>query len=86
MLDKAVKASGSEVTLFTSNEYSGDVEEFQTAVNSWLSSQPANVVIEDVIYQHCGSTPRGKDIFSMVIRAFFFSIFILVPPSSSNIF
>ena len=67
MLNKAIKASGSEVTLFTSNEYGGDVEEFQTAVNSWLSSQPENVVIEDVIYQHCGNTPRGKDIFSMAI-------------------
>ena len=67
MLNNAIKASGSEVTLFTSNEYGGDVEEFQTAVNSWLSSQPENIVIEDVIYQHCGSSPRGRDIFSMVI-------------------
>ncbi len=67
MLNKAVKASGIEVTLFTSSEYNGDVEEFQTAVNSWLSSQPENVVIEDVVYQHCGNTPRGKDIFSLVV-------------------
>ncbi len=67
MLNKAIKASGSEVTLFTSSEYGSDVEEFQSAVNSWLSGQPANVVIEDVIYQHCGITSRGKDIFSMVI-------------------
>ena len=67
MLSKAIKAAGSEVTLFTSSEYGGDVEEFQTAVNSWLSSQPENVVIEDIIYQHCGNTSRGKDIFSIVI-------------------
>ena len=67
MLTKAIKASGSEVTIFTSSEYNGDVEEFQTAVNSWLSSQPENVIMEDVIYQHCGTTSRGKDIFSMVI-------------------
>ncbi|MFC1900988.1 hypothetical protein ACFLYN_05285 [Chloroflexota bacterium] len=67
MLSNAIKASGSEVTLFTSGEYDNDVEEFQTAVNSWLSGQPQNVVIEDVIYQHCGITSRGKDIFSVLI-------------------
>jgi hypothetical protein len=67
MLSKAIKAAGSEVTLFTSSEYGGDVEDFQTAVNSWLRSQPENIVIEDVIYQHCGNTARGKDIFSIVI-------------------
>ena len=67
MLNKAIRASGSEVALFTSSEYGNDVEEFQAAVNSWLSSQPDNVVIEDIIYQHCGSTSRGKEIFSMVI-------------------
>ena len=67
MLAKEIKASGSEVTIFISSEHNGDVEEFQSAVNSWLSSQPANVVLEDVIYQHCGTTSRGKDIFSMVI-------------------
>ena len=67
MLSKQTKASGIEVTLFTSNEYGGDVDEFQVAVNSWLRGQPDNVVVEDVIYQHCGSTSRGKDIFSMVI-------------------
>jgi len=67
MLNKAIKASGSEVTVFTSSEYDGDIEDFQTAVNSWLRSQPENIVIEDVIYQHCGHTARGKDIFSMVI-------------------
>ena len=67
MLAQPIKAAGSEVTLFTSSEYNNDVDEFQTAVNSWLSSQPANVVIEDVIYQHCGSSARGKDVFSLVL-------------------
>ncbi len=67
MLAKEIKASGSEVAIFTSSEYDGDVEDFQTAVNSWLSSQPENIVIEDIIYQHCGNTTRGKDVFSMVI-------------------
>ena len=65
MLSKAIKAAGSEVTLFTSSEYDGDVEEFQTAVNSWLRSQPENIIIEDMIYQHCGRTTRGKDIFGL---------------------
>ena len=67
MLSKAIKAAGSEVTLFTSGEYGNDLEEFQTAVNSWLRGQPDNVVIEDVIYQHCGVTSRGKDILSVLI-------------------
>ncbi|MFC1921265.1 hypothetical protein ACFLYQ_06050 [Chloroflexota bacterium] len=67
MLGKEIKAAGSEVTLFTSSEYDNDIEEFQTAVNSWLSSQPENIVIEDITYQHCGTTSRGKDIFSMLI-------------------
>ena len=67
MLSKTIKASKSEVVLFTSSEYDGDVEDFQSAVNSWLGSQPDNIVVEDVIYQHCGVTSRGKDIFSIVI-------------------
>lgn len=67
MLGKPIKAAGSEITIFTSSEYGNDVDEFQTAVNSWLSSQPANVVIEDIVYQHCGTSSRGKDIFSLVI-------------------
>ena len=67
MLGKTIKASKSELVIFTSNEYGGDIEDFQNAVNSWLGSQPDNVVIEDVIYQHCGATSHGKDIFSVVI-------------------
>ncbi len=67
MLSNAIKAAASEVTLFTSNEYGNDLEEFQVAVNSWLKGQPENVVIEDVIYQHCGVTSRGKDILSVLI-------------------
>jgi hypothetical protein len=67
MLAKPHKAAGSEITLFTSSEYNNDVDEFQSAVNSWLNSQPANIIIEDIIYQHCGNSARGKDIFSLVI-------------------
>ena len=67
MLSRAIKASVSEITLFDSSEYSGDIDDFQTAVNSWLRSQPDNVVVEDVIYQHCGTNSRGKAVFSMVI-------------------
>ena len=66
MLSKAIKAAGSEVTLFTSSEYE-DVDDFQAAVNSWLSSQPATVMIEDIIYQHGGTNSRGKDTFSLLI-------------------
>jgi hypothetical protein len=66
MLTKAIKATGSEITVFSSSEYGSNVDDFEAGVNSWLSSQPANVIIEDIIYQHCGQNSRGKDIFSMV--------------------
>jgi len=67
MYNKAIKAVNTEVVVFTSSEYKSDVQEFQEAVNSWLKSQPDNVVIEDIIYNYCGVTSRGKDIFSMAI-------------------
>ena len=67
MTDKVRKAVNTEVMLFTSGEYDGDVEAFQDAVNSWFRSQPDNVIVDDVIYRHCGATSRGKDIFSMAI-------------------
>jgi len=67
MFNKTIKAIETEVAIFTSSEYNGNVEEFQDAVNSWFKSQPDNVTIEDVIYQHCGVGSRGKDIFSIVI-------------------
>tara|TARA_B100000315_G_C14403758_1_gene507696 strand:- start:111 stop:341 length:231 start_codon:yes stop_codon:yes gene_type:complete len=67
MFDKTVKAIDTEMVIFSSQDYDGDVEAFQDAVNSWLKSQPDNIAIEDIIYRHCGVTSRGKDIFSMVI-------------------
>ena len=67
MLNKQIKASDTEVVIFTSQEYEGDIEAFLDAVNSWLKSQPSNTAIEDIVYQHCGVTSRGKDIFSMAI-------------------
>ena len=67
MFDKIIKAIETEVVIFTASEYNGDVDAFQDDVNSWFKSQPDNVVIEDVIYRHCGVGSRGKDIFSMAI-------------------
>lgn len=67
MYNKAIKAVNTEVVIFTSGEYNSDVQEFQEAVNSWLKSQPDNIVIEDIVYNHCGVTSRGKDVFSMAI-------------------
>ena len=67
MSDKTLKAVNAEVVIFTSSEYNADVDEFQNSVNSWLKSQPDNIVIEDIIYRHCGVNARGKDIFSMAI-------------------
>ena len=67
MSNETIKATNIEVVIFTSSEYNADVQEFQDAVNSWLKSQPDNIVIEDIIYRHCGLTSRGKDIFSVAI-------------------
>jgi len=67
MSNKTIKAINAEVVIFTSSEYNADVQEFQDAVNSWLKSQPDNIVIEDIIYKHCGVTSRGKDILSVAI-------------------
>jgi len=67
MFNKPIKAIDTEVAIFTSTEYNGDVEAFQEYVNSWLKTQPDGVVIEDVIYRHCGVTSHGKDIISIAI-------------------
>ncbi len=67
MFNKTIKAINTEVVIFSSQDYDGDVEAFQDAVNSWLKSQPDNIAIEDIIYRHCGVTSRGKDILSMAI-------------------
>ena len=67
MTDKPIKANDLIVEVFSSVQCGDDAEEFQSAVNSWLKTQPDNIVIEDVIYNHSGRTPRGKDIMSMVI-------------------
>ena len=67
MFSKPLKAINTEVMLFTSSEYDNDVVDFQEGVNSWLKAQPDNIVIEDIIYNHCGVSSRGKDIFSLVI-------------------
>ena len=67
MSNETIKATNIEVVIFTSSEYNADVQEFQDAVNSWLKSQPDNIVIEDIIYRHCGLSSKGKDIFSVAI-------------------
>jgi hypothetical protein len=67
MLSKPVKATSTKVMVFTSTEYNSDVQDFQEGVNSWLKTQPDNIVIEDIIYNHCGINSKGKDIFSMAI-------------------
>ncbi len=67
MFKKAIRAVNTDVVIFTNSEYNWDIEEFQSAVNSWLKSQPDHIVIEDIIYKHCGVNPRGKDILSLAI-------------------
>lgn len=67
MLSKPIKAINTEVVVFTSSEYQNDIQDFQEGVNSWLRTQPDNIVIEDIIYSHCGVNSRGKDILSMAI-------------------
>ena len=64
---KPIRAKTTEVVVFTSSEYNNDVQEFQEGVNSWLNTQPDNIVIEDIIYSYAGPSTRGKDGFSMAI-------------------
>ncbi len=67
MFSKPLRATNTEIMLFTSSEYNNEVVDFQEAVNSWLKAQPDNIVIEDIVYNHCGVTSHGKDVFSIVI-------------------
>ena len=67
MFSKPLRAINTEVMLFTSSDYNNDIDDFQEGVNSWLKAQPDNIVIEDIIYNHCGISSHGKDIISMVI-------------------
>ncbi len=67
MADKAVKANKIVLAVFTSEQYGDDIEEWQLAVNGWLKGQPDNIVIQEIIYRHCGRSARGKDILSVAI-------------------
>jgi len=67
MFDEPVKANDIVVEIFSSAEQGDDIDEYQVAINSWLRSQPNNIVVQDIIYRHAGRTPRGKDMLSMVI-------------------
>ena len=67
MFNEPVKANDIVVEIFSSAEQGDDIDEYQVAINSWLRSQPNNIVVQDIIYRHAGRTPRGKDILSMVI-------------------
>ncbi|MFC2021399.1 hypothetical protein ACFLU1_06450 [Chloroflexota bacterium] len=67
MLNELVKANEIEVEIFSSGQNGDNIEDYQLAINSWLKSQPNNIVVHDVIYRHGGRTSRGKDIMSMVI-------------------
>ncbi len=67
MLQRTIKANNTEVMIFNSSEYVGDLEAFLDSVNSWCNSQPDNAVIEDIIYRHSGLTAKGKDILSIAI-------------------
>ena len=67
MSNKTIKAVETEVAIFNSSEYNGDVETFQDSLNSWLKAQPNNAVVEDIIYQHSGLNSKGKDVFSVAI-------------------
>lgn len=66
-MNKPIRARSTEIVVFTSSEYKCDVQEFQESVNSWLNTQPDNVVIEDIIYSYGGPGAHGKDSFSMAI-------------------
>jgi len=67
MANKPTKANNVEVEVFTSGQYSDDLEAWQLAINAWLKNQPNNIVVQDVLYRHCGRTSRGKDIVSIAI-------------------
>ena len=67
MLSRTFKAIDTELVIFNSSEYKGDVETFQDSLNSWLKAQPNNAIIEDIIYQHSGLNSKGKDVFSVAI-------------------
>ena len=67
MFNEPVKANDIVVEIFSSAEQGDDIDEYQVAINSWLRSQPNNIVVQDIIYRHAGRTPRGKDLLSMVI-------------------
>jgi len=67
MSNEPIKANNIEVEIFTSQQYSDDLDAFQLAINAWLKSQPSNALVQDILYRHSGRTPRGKDIVSVVI-------------------
>lgn len=67
MLNEPVKANNLDLQVFSNEQYDGDLDEWQLAVNSWLKGQPDNIVVHDIIYRHCGRTTRGKDIISVAI-------------------
>ena len=67
MFNKPIKASSMEIELFTSGKYGDDIEALEFEINAWLKSQPKNIVVQDIIYRHCGRVAKGKDIVSVMI-------------------
>jgi hypothetical protein len=67
MIRKPIRAKTTEIVVFNGSEYKNDVQDFQEGVNSWLKTQPDNVVIEDIIYRYAGAATRAKDSFSIAI-------------------
>jgi len=67
MFNKPINANNIEVEVFTSKQYGDDIEALQFEVNAWLKNQPKNIVVQDILYWHCGRTAMGKDIVSVAI-------------------
>ena len=67
MLREPIKANNLELEVFSNEQYDGDLDAWQLAINAWLKSQPTNIVVHDITYLHCGRTPRGKDVISVAI-------------------
>ena len=51
MLNEPIKANNTQVKIFIGDEF----VKVESEVNEWLGSQPEDIVVHDILYQHCFS-------------------------------
>ena len=67
MLRGLTRAMDIQVKIFYSGECAECGETLEAAVNQWLRDLPENIVVHDILYQHCFTPASGLDVASLAV-------------------